>query len=108
METSLAWPHNSDAEKARRAASLLDEAVTAYRNRGHTREHALRLAARMFGLRLRRARALLYGEPVVIPDAELARIRASFLAHLDAEAADLADRSAKALQRLQRMLDKGS
>lgn len=105
METSLAWPQNSDSEKARQAASLLDEAVTAYRNRGHTREHALRLVARMFGLRLRRARALLYGEPVLVQDDQLNRIRESFLAHLDAEAEHLAARSAKARERLRRMRD---
>jgi len=105
METSLAWPHNSDAEKARRAALLLDETVTAYRNRGHTREHALRLAARMFGLRLRRARAMLYGEPVVVLDDELKRMRSAFIAHLDAEAEHLAARSAKARERLKRMRD---
>lgn len=105
MERSLAWPHDSDAEKARKAASLLDETVTAYRNRGHTREHALRVAARMFGLRLRRARAILYGEPVVLLDEELARIRAAFLQHLSAEAEHLAARSQAARKRLERMRD---
>lgn len=103
METSLAWPHNSDAEKARRAAMLLDETVTAYRNRGHTREHALRVAARLFGLRLRRARALLYGEPVVMLDAEMAHIRAAFIAHLDAEAEHLAARAKATRERLERI-----
>jgi hypothetical protein len=103
METSLAWPHNSDAEKARRAASLLDETVTAYRNRGHTREHALRVAARTLGLRLRRAKALVYGEPVMVADDELARIRAAFITHLEAEADHLAARSAAARERRRRM-----
>lgn len=54
METSVAWPHNSAIDRTRRAAELLDDAVTAYRNRGHTREHALRLAAAELGLNFRR------------------------------------------------------
>jgi hypothetical protein len=70
-----------------------------------TREYALRQAAKEFGLRFRRARAILYGEPVVLLDSELARIRAAFLAHLDAEAEHLAARSAAARERLRRMRD---
>jgi G:T-mismatch repair DNA endonuclease (very short patch repair protein) len=105
MEQSVAWPQHSNDNEARRAAALLDDAVTAIRNRGHTREYALRQAAKEFGLRFRRARAILYGEPVVLLDSELARIRAAFLAHLDAEAEHLAARSAAARERLRRMRD---
>ena len=105
METSVAWPHNSSRDRSRDAALLLDDAVTSIRNRGHTREHALRLVAQEFGLRFRRARALLYGDPVVLLDAELKRIRTAFLDHLDAEAEDLAARSAAARERRRRMLE---
>jgi hypothetical protein len=59
----------------------------------------------MFGLRFRRARALLYGESVVLLDTELARMRAAFLAHLDTEAESLSARSAAARERLRRMRD---
>lgn len=68
MERILAWPNNSKPDPARQAAELVDEAVSAIRNRGHTRQHALHLAARELGLRFRRARALLYGDPVALLD----------------------------------------
>lgn len=103
METTLAWPQLSKTDPARHASELVDDAVTAIRNRGHTREHALRLAAAELGLRFRRARSLLYGDPVAVHDEELARLRAAFLAHLDTEAAHLAARSAAARERLARM-----
>ena len=85
METTVTWCDCSKADPARRAAELVDDAVTAIRNRGHTREHALRMAARELGIRFRRARALIYGDPVVVFDEELARIQAGYLRHLDAE-----------------------
>jgi G:T-mismatch repair DNA endonuclease (very short patch repair protein) len=103
METALAWPQLSKTDAARRAAELVDDTVTDIRNRGHTREHALRLAATVLGLRFRRARALLYGDPVALHDEELARIRAAFLHHLDSEAEHLTARSAAARARLARM-----
>jgi urease accessory protein UreE len=103
METALTWPNCSKADPARQAAELVDETVTAIRNRGHTRQYALHLAARELGLRFRRARSLLYGDPVNLPDDELARIQAAYLAHLDAEAAHLAERSAAARERLRRL-----
>jgi hypothetical protein len=78
METVLAWPKNSKTEPdpARVAAEL--------------------------GLGLRRVRSLLYGDPVVVGDEELARLRAAFIRHLDAEAARLEARSAAARERLRR------
>lgn len=108
METALAWPQLSKPAKtdaARHAAELVDDTVTDIRNRGHTREHALRLAASILGLRFRRARALLYGDPVALHDEELARIRTAFLRHLDIEADHLTARSAAARARLARMVD---
>lgn len=103
MEQILAWPKDSKADPARQAAEFVDDTVTAIRNRGHTRQHAVRLAALELGLRLRRARSLLYGDPVTLPDAELERIRAAFIEHLDREAQQLAARSAAARARLARM-----
>lgn len=105
METTLAWPQLSKPaeEPARHAAELVDDVVTAIRNRGHTREHALRMAAAELGIRFRRARALLYGDPVALHDAELTLIRAAFLNHLDTEAAHLAARCEAARARLARM-----
>ena len=102
MERILTWPKDSKPA-ARIAAELVDDTVTAIRNRGHTRRYALRIAARELGIRLRRARSLLYGDPVTLLDAELAEIRAAFLRHLDAEAEHLAARSAAARERLARM-----
>jgi hypothetical protein len=108
MEFALPRSDFSKPDPARLAAELVDDTVTTIRNRGHTRQHALRVAARVLGLRVRRARSLLYGEPVALLDDELSRIRAAFLAHLDAEAAHLADRSAAARERLRRMREGGT
>jgi urease accessory protein UreE len=104
MERILAWPEDSKPP-ARLAAEYVDDAVTSIRNRGHTRQHALKLAARELGIRFRRARALVYGDPVAVLDDELAEIRAAYLRHLDAEAAHLSARSAAARERLRRMLE---
>lgn len=110
METALAWPQLSKSgaaktDAARSAAELVDDTVTDIRNRGHTREHALHVAASVLGLRYRRARALLYGDPVALHDDELARIRAAFRRHLDIEAEHLTARTAAARERLLRMAE---
>jgi hypothetical protein len=111
METALAWPKSSkparDPDPARVAAELVDETVNAIRNRGHTRSLAVRIAAAELGLGFRRVRSLLYGDPVVVPDEELARLRAAFLRDLDAEAAQLEARSIRAREQLARMLADG-
>jgi hypothetical protein len=108
METALAWPKSSrtdpEPDPARTAAQLVDETVNAIRNRGHTRSLALRIAAAELGLGFRRVRSLLYGDPVVVTNEELAHIRAGFLTHLDIEAGQLAARSARARARRARML----
>lgn len=103
MEMQVTWSHYSDDNASRHAAELLDDVVTAIRNRGYTRETALRLAAMELGVRIRRAKALLYGDPVALTDDELAAIRAAYMRHLDTEAAHLAARSAAARERLRRM-----
>ncbi len=99
----MTWPHYSDDNAVRHAAELIDDTVTAIRNRGYTRETALRLAAMELGVRIRRAKALLYGDPVALTGDELAAIRAAYMRHLDAEAEHLAARSAAARERLRRM-----
>jgi hypothetical protein len=88
------------------AGALLDEAITDIRNRGHTREHATVLAARLFGLPLRRVvrLALCGGRETRVLDAERDRLRAAFLLHLDEEAAHLEARAAAARERYRRML----
>jgi hypothetical protein len=106
MERAVAWTEESN-DTTRCAALLVDDAVTSIRNRGYTRKTALALAAEELGLRIRRVRALLYGDPVVVLDDELARIRAAFLQHLEADANDLAARSAAARERWRRMHEGG-
>jgi hypothetical protein len=87
----------------RRAAELLDDAVSHYRNRGHTRATALGMAAKALGVTLRRAKGLVYGEPVAIDKDELDAIRAAFLDHLDEEAETLSQRLQDIRERRQRM-----
>jgi hypothetical protein len=103
MERALAWPDSSKTDPARRAAELVDDTVTAIRNRGHTREHALRVAAHVLGIRFRRARALVYGDPVSLFDEELASIQAAYLRHLDAEAEHLTARLNAVRERCRRI-----
>jgi hypothetical protein len=107
METALAWPKSSkparDPDPARVAAELVDETVNAIRNRGHTRSLAVRLAAAELGLRLRRVRSLIYGDPVVVAEEELVRLRAAHLRHLDAEALHLAARLDAVRERCRRI-----
>jgi hypothetical protein len=109
METALAWPKNSkthrDPDPARIAAELVDETVNAIRNRGHTRSLAVPIAAAELGLGIRRLRSLLYGDPVVVTDDELTRLRAAHLRHLNAEVAHLLTRAHAARERCRRMIE---
>ena len=99
----MAWTHNSVNDPVRRAAEMVDEAVTDYRNRGYTREHAVEQAALALDLPKRRIKALLYGEAFSIAADEYHRIRNRFLAHLDEQADHLARRSAEARARRKQM-----
>jgi hypothetical protein len=103
MERILTWPNDSRPDPDQLAAAMVDDAVTAIRNRGHTRRYAVHVAARELGLRVRRVRSLLYGYPVTLLDEELAEIRGGYLRHLDAEMAHLSARLAAARERLRRM-----
>lgn len=95
--------HNFASDIVRDAAALIDDAVTALRNRGHTREHAVRQAALFFGLPESRAKGLLYGKVFALAAEEYRAIKARFLDHLDAEADYLAARSQAARARRKQM-----
>lgn len=92
MGQSMAWSNFSKLDPLREAASMLEETVTAYRNRGHTRQHAVEQAALALGMTPRRAKALLYGEAFNVALDEYNAIKQRFLEHLDQEAESLAAR----------------
>ena len=98
MGHSMSW---SEVSTIRDAAQLVDEAVTAFRNRGYTRERAVEQAALALGISHRRARGLIYGEVFAMAVDEYRAIKARFLRHLDEEAESLAGRleAVKAKQR---------
>lgn len=85
------------------AASLVDDAVTSIRNRGFTREHAVKQAAQSLGVPESRAKALLYGKVFAVAAEEYRSIKARFLAHLDAEAEYLSQRAEAARMRRREM-----
>jgi hypothetical protein len=89
MESAMAWSKNSKSDLLREAMSLLDDAVSAFRNRGYARQHAVEQAALALGVSPRRARALLYGEAFAMPSEEFRAIQQRYLDHLDAEAENL-------------------
>lgn len=95
--------HNFVNDPLRSAAELLDDAVTAFRNRGYTREAGLEQAALALGIPLNRAKALLYGRLYSVAADEYETIRARFLNHLDDEADHLARRAAEARARRRQM-----
>lgn len=103
MKQTMAWSHFSKSDPLRQAAEWIDQTVTAIRNRGHTREHAMEQASLALGVGRRRVRALLYGEAFSIAPDELDRLRDGFLAHLDDEAEHLAQRAAEARARRRQM-----
>jgi hypothetical protein len=69
------------------------QSVSDYRNRGHKRATLLGLAAKAPGVTFRRAKALIYGEPVSVYQPELDAIRAIFLDRLEEEAETLNKRT---------------
>ena len=88
---------------ARSAAELLDDSVTAFRNRGFTREAGIEQAALALGIPVNRAKALLYGRLYSVAADEYQAIHARFLTHLDEGADSLARRSAEARVRRKQM-----
>lgn len=86
--------------------SLLDQVVTDYRNRGHSRTLATEQAALALGITTRRAQALLYGQAFKITREEYRAIKAQYMKHLDAEAESLSARfQAVMAKRLQMEMD---
>lgn len=103
MGTTMDWSNFSTNDPLRHVMSLLDDAVSSYRNRGHSRQHAVEQAALALGITPRRAKSLLYGEAFTVAVEEYRAIKARFLDHLDAEAEHLAARSAAARARRRQM-----
>ena len=87
MGAVMACSKVSVIDALREVTILLDEAVTSYRNRGHSRAVATDDAAKALGVTPRRAKALLYGESFKVTDEEHRAIKLAYLAHLDDEAA---------------------
>ncbi len=83
---------SSKADPLRDAMGLVDEMVTMIRNRGHTRQDAMRQAALALGISERRVKALSFGEAFAMAQDELQKIKLAYLDHLDTEADDLARR----------------
>lgn len=90
MGQAMACSQNS--KLIREVAALIDDTVSAFRNRGYTREVAIQQAALALGMPPRRAKALIYGEAFSMAADEYAAIKARFVDHLDDEAASLAAR----------------
>ncbi len=104
MGRAMAQSHNFViADPARSLAELLDEAATAFRNRGHTREHAVTQAALALGVKPNRAKGVLYGRIFSIAADEYRAARARFVEHLDDETAHLAERLAATQARRRQM-----
>ena len=100
MGQTMSW---SESSAIRDAAQLVDDAVTAFRTRGYTRETALHQAALALGISPRRAKGLVYGEVFAMALDEYRQIKARFLRHLDDEAESLAARSEAARARRKQM-----
>jgi len=83
----------------REAASIVDQTVTDYRNRGYTRTTAIQMAADALRLTARRVKSVIYDEPLAMVAREHAEIRAAYLLHLQEEAENLERRSAEVRQR---------
>ncbi len=85
---------------------MVTETFDAWRNRGHTRAHAIEFTARELGLTERRVRSYLNGEPVNPRIAEYERVTIGFPLHLDALADELTRRRDAARER-RRALERG-
>jgi hypothetical protein len=72
---------------------MIDDAASAFRNRGHSRQQAVDQAALALGVTPRKAKAWLYGESFKATEEEARAVRLRYLDHLDAEAESLAERS---------------
>jgi hypothetical protein len=98
------FQHNREIDTSD-ARFYMRDAATSMRNRGHTKEHALRLLADLFGLKVRRAVALVRGcDSIRLSDEELRRFKLRYEAHLAEEIEHLSARSAEAHERYSRFM----
>jgi hypothetical protein len=103
MSETMTWSKVSNGDPLCGVMSLLDQVVTDYRNRGHTRTIATEEAARALGITPRRAKSLLYGEAFKVQTEEYRAIKEKYLDHLDAEAANLAARFQAIMEKRQQL-----
>ena len=103
MGEQMPWTQTLHHDPVREVAELIDDVVTAIRNRGYTRERAMKQAALELGMTHRRVRSLTWGEAWRVTAEEHAAIRARFLDFLDREAEQLAARSEAARARRRQM-----
>jgi hypothetical protein len=90
-------------DAVRTLESMILEAVTYFRNRGHKNEHAIEQTALALEVTPRRVKSFLYSEAFATSEDEFDRIRGAFLRHLDAQADDLAARSEAARAKRRQM-----
>jgi hypothetical protein len=93
-------------EMMRQAESWIYEVVTNHRNRGFTTRDAIEQAALDLDVSSRKVRTFFHGEASGIALDEWRVLKSRFLAHLEAEAADL-DRRADAARLRRRQLQMG-
>ena len=89
----MTWKEKS-GDGLRAVESMVAEAITFFRNRGHRRTIAIEEAALALGITPRRTRSIFDGESVAMRPAEMDMVFRRFLRHLDAQAEDYAQRSA--------------
>lgn len=106
MSETMTWSKLSITDTLGDVMSLLDQVVTDYRNRGHSRAVATEQAALALGITPRRVKSLLYGEAFKVTREEYRAIKAQYMKHLDAEAESLSARfQAVMAKRLQMEMD---
>ena len=89
----MSWTELSKMEWLRLIETIVLDAFTAFRGRGHRRDHAIEMTAAALSLTPRRTRTFLNEEPASVTALECEQIRRLYLAHLDGEMADLTRRS---------------
>lgn len=87
MDAEMACSEFSMKDMLGDVMSLIDDAVSAYRNRGLPRTIATEQASVALGITPRRAKSLLYGESFKVTGKEYRAISEAYVRHLDDEAA---------------------
>lgn len=86
-------------ETFREAEGWVYQVVINHRNRGLKTPHAIEQAALDLGISPRKVRSFFHGEASLIAHEEWESLKSRFLAHLEAEATDLARRADAARRR---------